>query len=215
MFLPGKSHGQRILEGYSPRGGKEWDTTGRLNNNNIATERGLRYPTSPKGSILGYSSASSHQVSDIGLTHTAPGSLLCGRARVCVSWGWALFPRPHMSSVGSPEVVPMPPASGHGLLTPQLMPQGLPTPCSVLPVRVGRSRVCVCVCVCVWGYGHPSARGVPQLDSNQPSSGWGWGLQSCIPLSLGAHRKSSCCPTNLFHKGAGRRGIRPQVRSRR
>ena len=75
--------------------------------------------------------------------------------------------------------------------------------------------VCVCVCVCVWGYGHPSARGVPQLDSNQPSSGWGWGLQSCIPLSLGAHRKSSCCPTNLFHKGAGRRGIRPQVRSRR
>ena len=27
VFLPGKSHGQRSLVGYSPRGHKEWDTT--------------------------------------------------------------------------------------------------------------------------------------------------------------------------------------------
>ena len=27
VFLPGKSHGQRRLTGYSPRGRKEWDTT--------------------------------------------------------------------------------------------------------------------------------------------------------------------------------------------
>ena len=26
-FLPGESHGQRSLAGYSPRGCKEWDTT--------------------------------------------------------------------------------------------------------------------------------------------------------------------------------------------
>ena len=26
VFLPGKSHGQRSLAGYSPWGGKEWDT---------------------------------------------------------------------------------------------------------------------------------------------------------------------------------------------
>ena len=30
VFLPGKSHGQRSLAGYSPRGHKELDTTGRL-----------------------------------------------------------------------------------------------------------------------------------------------------------------------------------------
>ena len=27
VFLPGKSHGQRSLAGYSPLGYKEWDTT--------------------------------------------------------------------------------------------------------------------------------------------------------------------------------------------
>ena len=32
-FLPGKSHGQRSLVGFSPQGGKELDTTGRLNDN--------------------------------------------------------------------------------------------------------------------------------------------------------------------------------------
>ena len=30
VFLPGESHGQRSLEGYSPWSGKESDTTGRL-----------------------------------------------------------------------------------------------------------------------------------------------------------------------------------------
>ena len=30
VFLPGKSHGQRSLAGYSPWGGKESDTTERL-----------------------------------------------------------------------------------------------------------------------------------------------------------------------------------------
>ena len=30
VFLPGKSHGQRSLAGYSPRGRKESDTTERL-----------------------------------------------------------------------------------------------------------------------------------------------------------------------------------------
>ena len=30
VFLPGKSHGQRSLVGYSPRGSKELDTTERL-----------------------------------------------------------------------------------------------------------------------------------------------------------------------------------------
>ena len=34
VFLPGESHGQRSLVGYSPWGCKESDTTERLNNNN-------------------------------------------------------------------------------------------------------------------------------------------------------------------------------------
>ena len=33
VFLPRKSHGQRSLEGYSPRGCKQLDTMQRLNNN--------------------------------------------------------------------------------------------------------------------------------------------------------------------------------------
>ena len=33
VFLPGKSHGQRSLVGYSPWGHKESDTTEKLNNN--------------------------------------------------------------------------------------------------------------------------------------------------------------------------------------
>ena len=32
VFLPGKSQGQKSLAGYSPWGGKESDTTERLNN---------------------------------------------------------------------------------------------------------------------------------------------------------------------------------------
>ena len=34
VFLPGKFHGQRSLEGYSPRGLKEPGTSQQLNNNN-------------------------------------------------------------------------------------------------------------------------------------------------------------------------------------
>ena len=34
VFLPKKSHGQRSLAGYSPRGHKDLDTTERLNNRN-------------------------------------------------------------------------------------------------------------------------------------------------------------------------------------
>ena len=34
IFLPGKSHGQRSLAGYSPWDRKEADMTERLNNNN-------------------------------------------------------------------------------------------------------------------------------------------------------------------------------------
>ena len=42
VFLPGKSHGQRSLAGYSPCGHKESDTTSRLNSNkNISFLRGV------------------------------------------------------------------------------------------------------------------------------------------------------------------------------
>ena len=34
LFLPGKSHGQRSLAGYSPRGHKEFDTTKHACNKN-------------------------------------------------------------------------------------------------------------------------------------------------------------------------------------
>ena len=34
VFLPGKTHGQRSLVGYSPWGHKKSDTTKRLNNSN-------------------------------------------------------------------------------------------------------------------------------------------------------------------------------------
>ena len=35
VFLPGKSHGQRSLAGYSPQGHKELDTIQQLNNRNL------------------------------------------------------------------------------------------------------------------------------------------------------------------------------------
>ena len=38
VFLPGESHGQRNLVGYSPWGHKT-DTTGRLKNNSVGDER--------------------------------------------------------------------------------------------------------------------------------------------------------------------------------
>ena len=37
IFLPGESHGQRSLAGYSPWGHKESDTTWPLNSNNIVS----------------------------------------------------------------------------------------------------------------------------------------------------------------------------------
>ena len=39
VFLPGKSHGQRSLAGYSPSGHKELDLTKRLSNNNNSNKR--------------------------------------------------------------------------------------------------------------------------------------------------------------------------------
>ena len=39
VFLPGKSHGQRSLEGYSPWALKELDTTEQLNNDNCISVR--------------------------------------------------------------------------------------------------------------------------------------------------------------------------------
>ena len=41
VFLPGGSHGQRSLVGYSPWGLKESDTTEQLNNNNSQGELGM------------------------------------------------------------------------------------------------------------------------------------------------------------------------------
>ena len=38
VFLPGKSHGQRSLEGYSPRGGKRVRHGFQLNDNNVACD---------------------------------------------------------------------------------------------------------------------------------------------------------------------------------
>ena len=41
--LPGKSHRQRSLVGYSPWGHKMLDTTERLNNNNIKYQNEINY----------------------------------------------------------------------------------------------------------------------------------------------------------------------------
>ncbi|CAI9166511.1 unnamed protein product [Rangifer tarandus platyrhynchus] len=46
VFLPGKSHGQRSLVGYSPWGRKESDTTWRLKNNHHNVVSGLSLPVS-------------------------------------------------------------------------------------------------------------------------------------------------------------------------
>ena len=39
-FLPGESHGQRSLVGYSPWGHKEWDTTVQLSSTREGTGSG-------------------------------------------------------------------------------------------------------------------------------------------------------------------------------
>ena len=44
VFLPGESHGQRSLAGYSPWGQKESDTTERLNSGNMKVEQTITGP---------------------------------------------------------------------------------------------------------------------------------------------------------------------------
>ena len=44
VFLPGKSHGQKSLEGYSPQGHKELDTT-----EHACMNTGLQRCQGPKG----------------------------------------------------------------------------------------------------------------------------------------------------------------------
>ena len=50
VFLPGESHGQRSLVGYSPRGRKELDTTEQLNTVQAVIEDGLPWWLSGKDS---------------------------------------------------------------------------------------------------------------------------------------------------------------------
>ena len=61
VFLPGKSHGQRSLAGYSPWGHKELDTTERLTHTHMATQW-----------LRGKESASN--AGDTGNTESIPGS---------------------------------------------------------------------------------------------------------------------------------------------
>ena len=49
VYLPGKSHGQRSLVGYSPRVHKKLDMAEQLNNNNSYKVQGLE----GQGSLLG------------------------------------------------------------------------------------------------------------------------------------------------------------------
>ena len=46
VFLPGKSHGQRSLEDYSPRGRRESFTTEQLNHHQMANKHMKRLPIS-------------------------------------------------------------------------------------------------------------------------------------------------------------------------
>ena len=52
VFLPGKSHGQKSLGGYSPWGHKESDRTQRLNNNNNKEFKKQDKKHSPLGKIM-------------------------------------------------------------------------------------------------------------------------------------------------------------------
>ena len=49
VFLPGKSHGQRSLVGYSPWGRRELDTTQWLNNNIVAIQGCIDFPGGASG----------------------------------------------------------------------------------------------------------------------------------------------------------------------
>ena len=59
VLLPGESHGQRRLEGYSPRGHEESDMTERLNINN-APVKSFKKKTRRLGRIIENQSLSSH-----------------------------------------------------------------------------------------------------------------------------------------------------------
>ena len=52
VFLPGESHGQRSLAGYSPWGCKESDTTEQLNNNKTG-DQCIRPVEDPDAESLG------------------------------------------------------------------------------------------------------------------------------------------------------------------
>jgi len=52
VLLPGKSHGRKSLEGYSPWGHKELDTTDRLDSLHIKSESGYNFSIYSVGSIL-------------------------------------------------------------------------------------------------------------------------------------------------------------------
>ena len=47
VFLPGESHGQRSLAGYSPEGCKQSDATERLTHNTSSTAESICYSSSP------------------------------------------------------------------------------------------------------------------------------------------------------------------------
>ena len=130
--------------------------------------------------------------------HTAPGSLLHGRAcahvHVCVCLSVLGLPahsspdQRHMNLMGRPGMEPIPLCLWRG---PVYSPTGDASvaPDTALCCLLGWGTA-GCVCMCVWGYGCPSPCGAPRLDSKQPSAGWGWVLQSCSPVTLGVHRKS-------------------------
>ena len=72
VFLPGESHGQRSLVGYSPWGRKESDTTEQLTLSLFSQVRKLRHEDEPA------------------LPHPTPGHLASGRDRIrsqrCDPW---------------------------------------------------------------------------------------------------------------------------------
>ena len=63
VFLPGESHGQRILVGYCPRGHKELDMTERLHFDSFSSKDDFFYDDFPSGSA---GKASVYNVGDPG-----------------------------------------------------------------------------------------------------------------------------------------------------
>ena len=68
IFLPGKSHGQRSLVGYSPWGRKESDTTEQLNLSELMSLQGF-----PGGSVGKESACSAEDPSLISGSGISPG----------------------------------------------------------------------------------------------------------------------------------------------